>query len=57
MGQWLMHERQYFGLMVAAKCKIRPYEEKEQSEVEKSETERKEMTERVIEKGRERTEC
>lgn len=30
MGQWLMHERLYFRLMAAAKCTIRPEEEKEE---------------------------
>lgn len=29
MGQWLMHERQYFRLMDSANCKIRPKEGKE----------------------------
>ncbi len=41
IGQWLMHERWYFRLMVAAKHKIRPHEKKDletkkQNKVEQS---------------------
>lgn len=48
MDPWLMHERRYFRLMAAEKCKIRTDEEKEQQEAQKGRRV-KEMTEKVIE--------